>query len=418
MSEREAPGKLELSVAGEVYRCSWSIGIKAELERFSEHRDELTAELTVYSTRPPRAGLLHSARFNLMSSQARSTLAKALASRDDDLDWYDLIESMCFVVRERYRNGEPSIDMRDYTPTGRPRWLIEPFLEHGGPTVFFGDGDSGKTMMAIAIAVTCATGIPVFGQLQGEPGPVLYVDYETDEETFYERLTAICAGAGVRERPPIYYRRQGSSLRDAAPSIRREIDERRIRAVTIDALGQACGDDPQAPDVVLGLFNVIRSFRVPTLGVDHVAKNASDQGKAFGSVYKHNGPRVTWLVEKAQEEGASSFVVALVNKKRNNGIKRPRLGYRIECESQDDESLVAVRFRGADLAVDFPEKASLPQRILAELGHATAALQPAELVERLGARPDQIRARLRDLRRDERVVALPDGSYALRSRSA
>ena len=58
------------------------------------------------------------------------------------------------------------------------------------------------------------------------------------------------------------------------------------------------------------------------------------------------------------------------------------------------------------------------QRILAELGQATAALKPAELAERLGADPAQIRSRLRDLHKAERVVQLPEGTYALRARAS
>ena len=414
----DAIGKPELEVVGDVFRFTWPCGIEAELDRFSEHRDELTGELLIRSSRPPSPGLIHSARFNLMSTTARKTLAGALRDRDSDLDWPGLLEQLCFLARERYRKGDPSIDMRTYAPSGRARWLVEPFVEHGGPTVLFGDGEGGKSMMAIAIGVTCATGTPVLGELRGDHAPVLYLDYETDADTFHERLRAICAGAEIPELPPFHYRRQVASLRDAAPAIRREIAKLGVGLVIVDSLGWACGDDPLAADVVIALFNTMRSFGVPVLGVDHIAKNATDQGKAFGSVYKHNGPRLTWRVDKTQEEGASSFVVALVNTKRNNGRRVPRRGHRISCVSTDvDERLIAVQFQAADLVRDFPEKATLAQRILAELGQA-GALQPTDLTDRLGADPVQVRARLHDLERATKIVRLEDRRVALAARSS
>src|SRR5690242_21742448 len=112
MTELESPGKPELNVQGDVYGLTWPCGIAATVERFSETRGELTAEVTITTTRPPRAGLLHSARFNIMSTAARTTLAKSLAQRDPDLDWAALLEGLCFKTRDRYREGDPSIDFR------------------------------------------------------------------------------------------------------------------------------------------------------------------------------------------------------------------------------------------------------------------------------------------------------------------
>jgi hypothetical protein len=412
MTELEAVGKATLSVHGDVYRLTWPVQIEAEVDRITEHRDELTAEVTIRSSRHPSPGLLHSARLNLMSTQTRRSLANALAEREPELDWPALVEAMCYLVRERYRVGDPTIDMRAYVPSGRSRWLVEPFLEHGGPTVIFGDGDVGKSTVAAGICVTAATGQPVLGQLVGDPVAVLYDDHETDEDTFHEKLVAVCAGAGIRELPKVYYRRAVASLRESAPALRRQIAELGIGMVVIDSLGMASGGDPQAPDVAIALFAAIRSLGVPTLAIDHIAKNAADQGKAFGSVYKHNGPRLTWRQDKAQEEGSSDVVIALVNHKRNNGPKLPRRGYRMEFEIESDH-LRTVRFDLADLARDYPEKATLRQRILAEL--QAGGVQPDSIAAALQADAKQVRARVGELVRKGVIRQMPDGTVWLAS---
>lgn len=415
MSELESPGKPTLSVHGDLYRLVYPCQIVVEADRITEHRDTLTAEFTVYSNRQPSPGLLHSAQLNIMSTQTRRSLVSTLAEREPDLDWGAVVEAACFLVRETYRNGEPTIDMRTYTPSGRSRWLVEPFLEHGGPTVLFGDGDVGKSFVAIAIAVTAATGVPVLGQVAGESVPVLYSDHENDADTFHERLSAVCAGAGIRELPRVFYRRAIASLRESASALRREIADLGIGMVVIDSLGMASGGDPQAPDVAIGLFAAIRSLEVPTLAIDHVAKNATDVSKAFGSVYKHNGPRITWRQDKSQEEGAAELVVALVNHKRNNGVKLARRGYRVQFESENDR-LRSVRFCLADLARDYPEKATLRQRILAEL--QSGGLRPEAIADRLQEDLKQVRSRVGELAMRGVIRRMPDGTVWLASHGA
>jgi RecA-family ATPase len=78
-------------------------------------------------------------------------------------------------------------------------------------------GGTGKSFFGLALGVTQATGWPVLGELDGEPGPVLYLDWEADEGTHAERLAAITLGADVPEAPAIYYRRMVASLKESAP---------------------------------------------------------------------------------------------------------------------------------------------------------------------------------------------------------
>lgn len=409
----EAPGKAEMHVVGDVYRLSWPCGIEAELDRFSEHDDALKAEVTIRSSRPPRPGLLHSAQFNLMSTRSRKDLAAALERRDQDLDWDALVEAMCFVVRERYRAGEPAIDLREDLVRSAQRWLVEPFVEHEGATVIFADGGTGKSLVALAVAITASSERSVIGRRHGDPRPALYLDWETSAITAQERMDAIRAGAGIRERPPIFYRRMSASLIESAANIRREVAERSIGLVVVDALGAARAGEPESADITIRLFNAARSLGVPWLGVDHVTKSSgNDATRPFGSTYTHNLARLTWSADKAQEEGENALVVSLTNRKRNNGRLLPRLGYRLGFVNVGDE-LREVRFEHADLA-DVPglaEKGSLRDRILAELREGGRNLD--ELVTPLGAPRNQIRARVSQLEERGLVVRRPDGTIWL-----
>jgi hypothetical protein len=414
-SALEAPGKPELEViAGDVYRVSWPCGIEAELERFTEHDGELKAELTVRSSRPPRSGLLHSARLNIMSTTSRNSVAKQLAERDLELDWGRLIEGMCFVVRERYRSGEPALDLREDLARPPQRWVVEPFIEYEGATVLFADGGTGKSMIALAVAVTASSDGSVIGRRHRDPAPVLYLDWETNGWSTQERLDAIIAGAGIRERPPIYYRRMSAGLVESAANLRKEIAQLGIGLVIVDALGAARVGEPESADITIRLFNAARSLGVPWLGVDHVTKaQGNDSSRPFGSTYTHNLARLTWSADKAQEEGESSFVVSLTNRKRNNGRLLPRMGYRIDLTTGEGDQLLQARFRRADLTEvpGLAEKLPIKTRILAELRPGPRSI--TELAEQLGKDVTVVSARVGELVKGGMVTRTEDKRVAL-----
>ena len=420
----ESPGKPDLDVVGDVYRLTWPCRIEAELDRFSEHDDTLKAEVTIRSSRPPRTGLLHSARFDLMSTRTRGDLARALAQRDPDLDWGALIEGMCFLVRERYRAGEPAVDLREDLERPLQRWLVEPFVEHEGATVLFADGGTGKSFIALAIAITASSDGSVIGKRHGEPRPTLYLDWETSAGTAQERMDAIRAGTGIRERPPIFYRRMSTSLMEGAANLRHEVAERGIGLVVVDSLGYARAGEPESADMTIRLFNAARSLGVPWLGVDHVTKaSGNDSTRPFGSTYTHNGARITWSADKAQDEGADALTISLTNRKRNNGRLLPRLGFRLEflnVKVDDDiEVLREVRFRRADLTAvpGLAEKLPIKQRIVAELGRV-GPLKIGELAIALEWDAKAMSARVGELVKSERAVRLEDGTERVALRAA
>ena len=391
----EDPGTPKLTVIGDTYRFAWPCGIEATVDRLAERHDDLTAEVTIRSARPPRPGLLHSARFNTGSTQARGTLAKALAQRDGDLDWGTILEDICFLTRERYREGEPSIDLRTYERNRSARGFVSPFLEYGGPTVVAAHGGSGKTRSAWAIGVTASTGVSILGELHGDPCPVFFADYETDADTGDEILAAICAGAGITERPPIHYRRMVASLHESAATLRREVARTGAGLVIVDSLGPARGGDPNDAETTIRTFNAARSLNVPVLFTDHITNaeaSSGDPKKPFGSAYTWNLARVVWMMEKAQNEDEDSITVAFVNKKRNNGRQLSRVGYRIDFENGPDDAILGIRFARCDLA-NIPDLATrLPLRArMVPLLTRNGSLKVHEISEELGVSIDLVK---------------------------
>jgi hypothetical protein len=380
------------------------------LERFHEDRyGGISAEVAISAMREPNPGLLHRRRVNLLGSGSRRTFLSGLNSRVngflEDIDFGAILEQIAAKSVDRYREGEPTVDLREVEGDRRPPFLLRPFVERSGASLIFADGGSGKSIFAMAIAVSVASGVGVVGDPIGDPRPVLYLDWESDEYAHTERLRAICGAAGI-PLPPIHYRRQVSSLSESVATIRKEIATKGIGLVIVDSLGAARGDEPESAAVTIKLFTAARSMGVPWLGVDHVSKAAGDKTKPFGSVYSHNLARLIWSMDRHQEEGDDEITVALVNAKRNSGRALRRQAFRVRFETDENDYLDAVYFNACDVR-DIPEfAAKLPAkaRILNVLRDGKKPTK--ELADLTDLTEAIVRARLMDLRRAGAVVRI------------
>lgn len=350
----------------DVYRFNWPRhGVEIKLERFVEdRRGGLTAEAEIRTSQPPNPGLLTRTRLNLVSSKARKDLSKVLGERLEGLDWYGLLEQTCFLAMDRYRDGEPVIDLAVVPPRTGSRFLLEPFIEIGNPTVIFAEGGTGKSTFALALALSVVTGEAILGYaLASETGPCLYLDWESDEFTHAARWRALCAGYGIEPVPSLHYRRQTASLVESAAPIRKGIASIGAKLVIVDSLGMARGAEPESADVTIRLFAAIRSFGVSVLCIDHVAKSKENRDDPFGSIYTTNAARCLWKMEKSQDEGAGDFVVALKHRKQNNGILHPRQGYRIAWHNDDAGRPEKATIHPTDLLKVTKFRTQAPQHI-------------------------------------------------------
>lgn len=375
----------------DTYRFTYvAEGVDIILDRFIEERDGLKAELLVTTNREPAAGLLRQGKINLSSPQSKATAVKALKMRAttgflDDVDFDGIIEQICYRSLARWREGDPFVNLRTVDFQSRSRWLLEPFVEFGGPTVLFAKGGSGKSMFALAIAVSIATGQPLLGMAPTQVCPVLYLDWEADEFTHAERLAAICDGYGIAV-PDLLYRRGVASLAEGAPSLRRNVAANNIGCVVFDSVGAARGGDPASAELTIKLFTAVRSFGIPALGIDHITKDAnSPKENPFGSVYTTNMARITWRMETIQAEGSDEAAISLTNMKVNNGRPAKRRGYRAFYESDQDDRLISARWELADLRTlpEFTSTLSQRDQIIAVLQGQGRAMHPNEIVAAL-----------------------------------
>lgn len=333
------------------YRFSWSEeDIDVIVDRLHEEKAGLQCEISISTAAMPSPGLLREGRFNLSAPTTRSQWERSLNDRMPDVDWYGVLEQICTLSIRRWREGEPLIDLGEVESSPDLPYLLSPFVIEGGATVLFADGGSGKSLFALALALTIATGTEIIPDVRPlRMGPVLYLDWEWDPDSHAERMAALCAGVGMAvPKGMIFYRREVTSVIESAAMIRQHIAAVGAVAVVTDSLGMARGGEPESADLTIRTFGAFRTFGVPVIAIDHVAKHATDKSQSFGSVYTKNAARLMWRMDSVKDDGTNDLALNLVNTKANRKTQQSR-GYRVVMEEDDFERLTLVRFDAADI---------------------------------------------------------------------
>jgi hypothetical protein len=365
----------------------------------------IQVEAEVRYHREPFAGLLHHGTLNILAERTVKTLANQLASRIDDFDWYKFLMAVTYMAKERYRIGEPPVALVEVEAGARPRWLVKPIVEFEGPTVVAAPGGSNKSMLSLAIAATVATGRGKFLGLNARKQmPVLYLDWEADQWSHKDRLTAMCAANGIEFPDQLYYRREYAPLVESADELAKHVAQLAAGMVVIDSKGAALGGAPEEAEGTLRFFRGIRKLRVPALIVDHLP-NSDKDGKRpkrpFGSVYTQNMARNVWIAEIVDQGDADSTVLWRHTKSNNGpatGKLAWRLDYTMDGEQEHYETIAIHQINPrsvTDLAVVI-EKMTLREQITHHLTESKSPLSIDELANLTGASNAVLRARLNE----------------------
>lgn len=393
-----------------IYTLVWEqekISVRIDRLREDGHNN-VTGEILVQTLLPATPSHLHQARLNLTSTAARRTLATQLRERIEEPDWTMIVEQACVLVLQKHREGEPAIDLKDMPAPEGPHYRLEPLLPEGHPSLIFGAGGVGKSLLALYFAVLVSSGYQ-WHNLIAMPGRVLFLDFETSGSELRERAIAIEAGLRDPGGSDIVYRFCVQPLANDIEQIQRIVSDRQIELVIIDSLGPACGGNPNDSEPVIAYFRALRSLRITTLTIDHPAKNATT-ATPYGSVYKLNLSRSVFELRKEQEPGEDAMRLGLFHRKTNFGKLLPPIGLHVAfTPTSITFSPCAVR--------DVPELAegmSTRQRI-EDLLLAAGPLKVSEMAEELDVSQASVRRTLNRFkgRTFTRLTGGPEASWAM-----
>jgi AAA domain len=350
-----------------------ALGTEIRVERLRRDRHELLGELTV-TCRLPGAqsvlnGTLHAADFNLSSARARVERARILGERaatNGQVDWASLLEEFCQRVIAAERLGAPAVDLRDVVPAAADDALLVDrlALPRRHPTILFGDGGCGKSLLALNVA----------GRLAQAGMTVLFADWEYAAEDHRLRL----GGLFGDPLPSILYVRAERPMVAEADRLSRLAREHRVDYLIVDSIAFACDGPPESAEVAAGYFRALRRIGVGSLNVAHITKAEGGDSKPFGSTFWHNGARATWFAQRSGEDDGPELVVGLYNRKSNAGPRSAPFGYRIGF----DVGRIEVEPTELDDVADLAARMSVRQRMIALLrGGAKTMVEIASELE-------------------------------------
>ena len=350
-----------LEVLGNTYVVSWSEGVVMRMERIYEHRDyHVDAELTIQDEAELSPHLLGPMRTSITKTW-RGVLAD-LERVSERLDWRQRLTQATILVLERYRSGTPIIALGSMDAPAPTEQVLSGLLWEGMPTLVYGPGGVGKSILALNFLSAVHTGHDVAG-LTAKQSNCLILDWETSERQTWWRNRDILetrnieTGAWPDPKAPasgrtgmVFYRYMAGPLHNDVEFLKAQIKERNIGTICVDSAGPACGGEPESASATLNFFEALRSLSdhdkpLQSLIIAHVTHSAKKgaHSSPFGSVYWQNIPRNTFQLESAQKENSNYSDYALHHRKSNLGALREALGIRLTWEQGSTIEALDIR---------------------------------------------------------------------------
>jgi hypothetical protein len=386
----------ELRQFGDVIVAFWAgSDIAMEFARFTEHRDSLSAELTVSNG---QAGHLHWSRINLSSATGRRDVIHALTQAHPIEGWQPMLTRACQLVAIHLRTGEPAQEITPHPPSPSA-WLITPWVPRDQITVLYGPGGTAKSLFVLATMLSALMGHTLGSPWSvGHLSRVLYLDWEADKTAHDQRTWKLLSAIEALPAGRLYHKRLRRPLVDVASEIRAEAHKMKVDGVVMDSLGAACGPEPEGASAALSTLQALGSLPGTKLVIAHESKAdlAQGQGQPFGSVYVWNTARSCIEIRPQESDGPDMLSVTLRHAKNNDGPKAQPVGLTFTF----GDTITLSRTK-AD-----PSSQTLSRQVLDALSKSPGmAVTP--LAEMLGAKVESVRRVLYRLTEKERVSQMP-----------
>jgi hypothetical protein len=333
---------------------------------------------------------------NIMSPRAAQPFVEGAKAKKGD--WAEGLRVAFHQLLLEHRDPSETVDLTTVEPTGL-EWVVEPLIEKGGNTRLIAAGGSGKSIMAMAVALTVATGNRKFLGLDAAvTGPVLYLDWETNAGTHAQRVTALCAPLDVPKpgHDQLLYQYHAAPLARAAQSVRRTCEKFDVVMVVVDSSKMAAGPSGQSSgeDSTLGLYTALREIARPALVIDHKTKEDVAKGKkgGYGSIYLQNLARMEWEMTRYSRVSKNKRTFVLSLEKENNVGDLPPIGFEMWTDGGKTGISDARFSRVSPDSVADPSENNMVERIATVMMGSNEPLEIKKIADMLGAVESSVRA--------------------------
>lgn len=395
------PPGLTIELVGDSYYVSLGEGVLA-FAGLEEHRGDLGAMVTATNT---ATGKTFWGRVNLAAPRSRADLARTLDERCRGADWRTMLDDGAAEVARRHMAGEPAVELIGEPPQASAAWWVPGLVPMDVVTLLFGKGGSGKSITALALALSSLRPAALGGSRGWAVRPmrsVLYLDWEADQGAVWRRAWGLAGAEGVEIPPGLHYLRMTRPLAQSIQQVSQAIRDHQVEALIVDSWVPATGTNARNDaDGTSQIMAAIRTLGRTTLGIAHVTNAAADgeaESRPFGSVFNQNLARS--LVEVTSESEGNALRVSYRHTKVNDGALARSRGL-VFTYAEDGQ--IAVESGEPDLT-----KMSLPEQIKRVL--ASGAKPGHEIAEEIGESVESVTRILR--RGDGRTFTRTEGGQA------
>ncbi len=347
-------------------------------------------------------------------ANGKTSMVKSCSTRADEMsyeEWDAIIEYACVSVLEAFREDElePAVNLRDLKEPKDEGMLVSPILPLNEPSIIFGEGGTGKSLLSLWIGGLVSEGFG-FDWISAKQKNVLYLDYETSEDEFKRRGDKLASGMGMDEPyENIWYRRYSRPLIEMVEHVRAEIDKHNIGFIVVDSAGYAC-PEPESSRETNKFFNAMRSLPgVTWLVIAHTSKESSNNKTPFGSVFWWNGARSIWEIKKNQDAGEGWINSILHHRKINNGTMQKSIGFNLKFVRD------AVTINNADVGEieNYIQTKSRIEEIYQYLLKSKQKKTIAQVLEMLDLDESKLNSVRASMSRDERMIHFEAGMWGI-----
>ena len=405
------PVEIQKSLTG--YTLHWlEHKLTAKIARLHAHADgRLTGDISLTLGSKNKQEPTFS--FNFTSAQTRKQLVKNLDEKYPDWKWLLIIDELIGEVQRLSAAGEPVVEIASSDEASELEYLVYPIIPIGQPTAIFGDPGSGKSQLLLILAIVATLpwyDNPLRLTAPKESSPVLYLDYEADENDIRRLLARFTSGMDLGYIH-IHYRRCSLPIADDLEAIRNHIDNIGAKAIFVDSTSLAAGGDLNRMDVATSYIRALRQLEITSVSLTHTSKNRDSKAKTIiGSVLFEAGFHSVF--ECRGQEDDDTLDIALLHRKFNLGGKQKPLGYQIHYNQQGN----TIAWHDPKNVAEFVERMGNKTRVLELLKQG--ALTQKEMTEKLDITYQAVYSSLKRLQnpKNPQVVELEGKRWGLISK--
>ena len=327
-------------------RCTffWTdYDVRVELSKINHKNTNTTCRMKIWY----EGTMIFFNSYTLFSENARRIAHQNLNTLVPLIDWIGILQHVTHVIDTSSERDGDIVDIVKHKRKEQSPYLIFPVIRENQASIFYADGGSGKSTMALCLAASLATGqsfIQGLNPTNTEPIKTMYLDWEADEDDVGDMIDEVARGKCI-EIPEglILYKHMSGAFIDRVDGLVDTIVENNVKLIIVDSLVGSAGSDVNDAEAARQYFQAVRSLKVASIGITHTNR----EGSLYGNRFFWNLSRQVYRIHSVIET-ESNPIVGMFHEKANRSQLNAPMAWEIEYGDLQSEDNF-IRYKAVDI---------------------------------------------------------------------